>query len=154
VHHVSKLAPLHLQIRAQRCVSIVKCVNGQAGMVSIIGRKLLTPLTKADWQRNNDKLWAMSTPSLTELRDDIARLCDDVSSGRVAIQAVFDAVDDESAPLCNNYVYVVKLIERLPNVGKVKARRILSDMALTERSHLSDLSPGQRSLIIEQVTQS
>lgn len=96
----------------------------------------------------------MSTPSLTELRDDIARLCDDVSSGRVAIQAVFDAVDDESAPLCNNYVYVVKLIERLPNVGKVKARRILSDMALTERSHLSDLTPEQRSLIIKQVTQS
>ena len=96
----------------------------------------------------------MSTPSLTELRDDIARLCDDVSSRRVAIQAVFDAVDDESAPLCNNYVYVVKLIERLPNVGKVKARRILSDMALTERSHLSDLTPEQRSLIIEQVTQS
>jgi hypothetical protein len=48
----------------------------------------------------------------------------------------------------------VKLIERLPNVGKVKARRILSDMALTERSHLSDLTPEQRSLIIEQVTQS
>jgi hypothetical protein len=96
----------------------------------------------------------MSTPSLTELRDDIARLCDDVSSGRVAIQTVFEAVDDESAPLCNNYVYVVKLIERIPGVGKVKARRILSELGISERCHVGELTPGQRSIIVEQVAQS
>ena len=96
----------------------------------------------------------MSTPSLTELRDEIARLCDDVSTGRVAIQTVFDVAGDEAAPLSNTYVYVVKLIERIPTVGKVRARRILADMALSERYHVGDLTPEQRSLIIEQVTQS
>jgi hypothetical protein len=96
----------------------------------------------------------MSTPSLTELRDEIARLCDDVAAGRLSLQTVFTGTEDEDASLANNYVYVVKLIERLPGVGKVKARRILSELGISERCHVGELTPGQRSIIVEQVAQS
>ena len=96
----------------------------------------------------------MSTPSLSELRDEIARLCDDVAVGRLSLKTIFTGVGDEGAPLANNYVYVVKLIERIPGVGKVKARRILSELDISERCHVGDLTPEQRSIIVEQVAQS
>lgn len=96
----------------------------------------------------------MSTPSLSELRDEIARLCDDVAVGRLSLQTIFTGVDDEGTPLANNYVYVVKLIERIPGVGKVKARRILSELDISERCHVGDLTREQRSIIVEQVAQS
>ena len=96
----------------------------------------------------------MSTPSLTELRDEIARLCDDVAVGRLSLLTVFAGTEDEDASLANNYVYVVKLIERIPGVGKVKARRILSELDISERCHVGDLTPEQRSIIVEQVAQS
>jgi hypothetical protein len=96
----------------------------------------------------------MSTPSLTELRDEIARLCDDVAVGRLTLQTVFTEAEDDDAPLANNYVYVVKLIERIPGVGKVKARRILSELDISERCHVGDLTPEQRSIVVQQVAQS
>jgi hypothetical protein len=96
----------------------------------------------------------MSTPSLTELRDEIARLCDDVAVGRLSLQTIFTGLADEGAPLANKYVYVVKLIERIPGVGKVKARRILSELDISERCHVGDLTLEQRSIIVEQVAQS
>jgi hypothetical protein len=96
----------------------------------------------------------MSTPSLTELRDEIARLCDEVAVGRLTLQTIFTGLADEGAPLANSYVYVVKLIERIPGIGKVKARRILSELDISERCHVGDLTPEQRSIIVEQVAQS
>lgn len=96
----------------------------------------------------------MSTPSLSELRDEIARLCDNVAVGRLSLQTIFTGVGDGDAPLANNYVYVVKLIERIPGVGKVKARRILSELDISERCHVGDLTQEQRSIIVEQVAQS
>jgi ribosomal protein S13 len=51
-------------------------------------------------------------------------------------------------------VYVVKVIERIPNVGKVKARRILSELDISERCHVGDLTPLQRSTIVDQVARS
>jgi len=96
----------------------------------------------------------MSTPSLSELRDEIARLCDDVAGGRLSLQSIFTGLANGDAPLANNYVYVVKLIERIPGVGKVKARRILSELDISERCHVGDLTPEQRSIIVEQVAQS
>ena len=96
----------------------------------------------------------MSTPSLSELRDEIARLCDDVAVGRLSLQSIFTVVANGNAPLANNYVYAVKLIERIPGVGKVKARRILSELDISERCHVGDLTPEQRSIIVEQVAQS
>lgn len=96
----------------------------------------------------------MPTPSLSELRDEIARLCDDVADGRLSLQTIFTGVGDKNAPLANNYVYVVKLIERIPSVGKVKARRILSELNISERCHVGDLTTEQRSKIVEQVEQS
>ena len=96
----------------------------------------------------------MSTPSLTELRDEIARLCDDVAVGRLTLQTVFTEAEHDDAPLANNYVYVVKVIERIPNVGKVKARRSLSELDISERCHVGDLTPLQRSTIVDQVARS
>jgi hypothetical protein len=93
----------------------------------------------------------MSTLSLTELREEIAQLCDDIASGRETIQSVFAVSADVDAPLSKTYVYVVKIVERVPGIGKVKARKILDALSISERCHLGDLTPEQRTQILAQV---
>lgn len=94
----------------------------------------------------------MSSIVLTELRAEITRLCDNLAFGRVSIEEVFNLAGDNSAHSASTYVYVVKLIERIPDVGKVKARKILAGMSLSERCRVGELSSEQRSHIINQVT--
>ena len=47
------------------------------------------------------------------------------------------------------YVYVVKLLDVVPGIGKVKGRRLLSSLGLDGFSLVSHLTPDQRKHIIE-----
>jgi len=46
---------------------------------------------------------------------------------------------------------VVALLESLPGVGKVKARRIMEDIGISESRRVRGLGPQQRSSLLEQL---
>ena len=46
---------------------------------------------------------------------------------------------------------VVALLESLPGVGKVKARRIMDDIGISESRRVRGLGPQQRSSLLEQL---
>ncbi len=63
----------------------------------------------------------------------------EVSVGRLSLNDVFRraAVVDHDDAL--RRVYLVKLAEVLPSVGKVRARRVLADHGLDERTRVGDV---------------
>lgn len=49
------------------------------------------------------------------------------------------------------FVYVVKIAEALPGVGKVRARRVLADLQLGERTRLGDVTAAQRAALVKEL---
>ena len=94
----------------------------------------------------------MTAPSLAELRNEIANLCSDISTGRKTLETVFaDQQSGDDVAACN-YVYVVKILERVPGVGKVAARRILAEIGVADRCSVGSLTDIERRRILEAVS--
>ena len=61
--------------------------------------------------------------------------------------ALSDA-SSEDAEVCS-FVYLVKIAEAVPGIGKVKARRILEQHHLSERTRVGDVPLQVRALLVE-----
>ena len=84
----------------------------------------------------------MSPALLTELRQEIANLCQQIVSGqRSFIELISLNEGDRSA--AESYVYVVKALEAESSVGKVRARRIMADIGIAERCNIGSLTMQQ-----------
>ena len=84
----------------------------------------------------------MSPALLTELRQEIANLCQQIVSGqRSFIELISLNEGDRSA--AESYVYVVKALEAESSVGKVRARRIRADLEIAERCNIGSLTMQQ-----------
>ena len=84
----------------------------------------------------------MSPALLTELRQEIANLCQQIVSGqRSFIELISLNEGDRSA--AESYVYVVKALEAESSVGKVRARRIMADIGIAERCNIGSLTTQQ-----------
>ena len=84
----------------------------------------------------------MSPALLTELRQEIANLCQQIASGqRSFIELISLNEGDRSA--AESYVYVVKALEAESSVGKVRARRIMADLEIAERCNIGSLTMQQ-----------
>lgn len=84
----------------------------------------------------------MSRALLTELRQEIANLCQQIASGqRSFLDVVSLAESNRSA--AESYVYVVKALEAESSVGKVRARRIMADLGIAERCNIGSLTTQQ-----------
>jgi hypothetical protein len=84
----------------------------------------------------------MSPALLTELRQEIANLCQQIASGqRSFIDVISLAESNRSA--AESYVYVVKALEVESSVGKVRARRIMADLDIAERCNIGSLTTQQ-----------
>lgn len=59
-----------------------------------------------------------------------------------------DALSTKDAEAAVNRLYVVKLLQSLPEVGKVRARRVMSEIGIAEKCRVLDLQPSQRALLI------
>lgn len=59
-----------------------------------------------------------------------------------------DALSTKDAQAAVNRLYVVKLLESLPDVGKVHARRVMSEIGIAEKCRVLDLQSSQRALLI------
>jgi len=84
----------------------------------------------------------MSPALLTELRQEIATLCQQISSGQRSFIDLI-AVNESNRSAAESYVYVVKALEAEPSIGKVRARRIMTDIGIAERCNIGSLTAHQ-----------
>lgn len=78
-------------------------------------------------------------------RSAIADIIASVRSGEVDLAAAFAKGDeDELTGRC----FAVKVIEVVPEIGKVRARRTMADLDIEEDVWLRDVTADQRSAII------
>jgi hypothetical protein len=84
----------------------------------------------------------MSPALLTELRQEIASLCQRIASGqRSFIDLISLSESDRTA--AESYIYVVKALEAESSIGKVRARRIMADIGIAERCNIGSLTAHQ-----------
>ena len=84
----------------------------------------------------------MSPALLTELRQEIANLCQQIASGQRSFLDVISLAESNRSA-AESYVYVVKALEAESSVGKVRARRIMADLGIAERCSIGSLTTQQ-----------
>lgn len=73
---------------------------------------------------------------LAARRRDMESLVAQVATGRLSLAEVLSRGDHDAT---YGFVYLVKVAEALPGVGKVRARRVLADFSLDERTRVSEV---------------
>ncbi|MEO8162829.1 MAG: integration host factor, actinobacterial type [Ilumatobacteraceae bacterium] len=73
-----------------------------------------------------------------------------LANGSLGLAEALNATDPGAAV---NRLYVVKLLESLPQIGKVPARRLMSEIGIAEKCRVVDLDPSQRILLIAKIGQ-
>lgn len=84
------------------------------------------------------------------IRNEMAEVRVHLASGSLLLADALSTTDQDAAV---NRLYVVKLLESLPEVGKVRARRIMGDIDISEKCRVVDLQPNQRALLITKLGQ-
>ena len=84
---------------------------------------------------------------LEHLRNSLSQLVADISAGNISFANVLGLVDDD-----RTYLYVVKALEAVGGVGKVRARRMLDDLGIAEQARILDLTETQRHGLIERLS--
>lgn len=82
----------------------------------------------------------------TEMTEVLARL----ANGTLRFA---DALNSPNPDAAVNRLYVVKVLESLPGVGKVLARRVLSEIGIAEKCRVDELGSDQRTLLIKRFAQ-
>ena len=73
----------------------------------------------------------MSPALLTELRQEIASLCQQIASGQRSFVDLI-SLSESNRSAAESYVSVVKSLEAEPSIGKVRARRIMAAIGIAE----------------------
>jgi hypothetical protein len=79
------------------------------------------------------------------VRAAMSRARKDLASG---VLSLADALAPREAADPVARLYVVKVLESLPGVGKVSARRALEQLGIGERRRVSSLGPQQRAALV------
>ena len=87
--------------------------------------------------RQSDEVLARAT----KLRNDIDALIASVVDGSVTLAQVFER---SGSDMVCGFVYVVKIAEVVPGIGKVRARRALEEHGLGERTRVSEVPASVR----------
>ena len=84
----------------------------------------------------------MSPALLTELRQEIASLCQQIAVGQRSFVDLV-SLSESNRTAAESYVYVVKALEAERSIGKVRARRIMTDIGIAERCSIGSLTAHQ-----------
>lgn len=86
---------------------------------------------------------------LSALRSAITDRIEGVRDGAIGLGEALHPLDGDSVDaLASRFVYVVKVVEAVPGVGKVRARRALESVGLGERDRVGDLSADLRAALL------
>ena len=92
----------------------------------------------------SERLAAVSPLKL--LRQRMDALLEQVGSGSLNIDSILLQSDMD---LATDVLYVCKLIEVVPGIGKVKARQLLAKMNISETEQTGNLTMDQRSKLVQ-----
>jgi hypothetical protein len=81
---------------------------------------------------------------LAHLRGELEALIAAIRDGGLTLADVFADSHSLSVEHARGFVYLVKLAESVPGVGKVKARRVLEEHDLGERTRVCEVAPDTR----------
>jgi hypothetical protein len=99
-------------------------------------------------------------PSLTkEQRDAALKKAGEVRAARAELKeklkmgtvTLADVLKDADADDVIGKLKVLSLLESLPGVGKVKARRLMEEIGISESRRVRGLGPQQRQALLEQL---
>ncbi|HOJ78194.1 MAG TPA: integration host factor, actinobacterial type [Bacillota bacterium] len=80
-----------------------------------------------------------------EVRSKRAQIRQDLKTGKTNIRELLSKIDDEVVAKMR----VVYLLESLPRIGKVKTRKIMSDIGIDETRRIQGLGNRQKQALIE-----
>ena len=69
-------------------------------------------------------------------------MCQQIASGQRSFVDLV-SLSESSRTASESYVYVVKALEAEPSIGKVRARRIMTDIGIAERCNIGSLTAHQ-----------
>jgi hypothetical protein len=84
---------------------------------------------------------------LTQLRGELEDLIAAIRNGSATLAEVFADPHSLNVEDARGFVYLVKLAESVPTIGKVKARRMLEEHGLGERTRVCDVAPATRAAL-------
>ena len=89
---------------------------------------------------------SMALASALNLRTAMSRVLEEISTGSLSIHEVLaKSINDKAT----SRLYVVKALESIPVVGKVKARRVMTELGITQKRHVESLSTQERDALIK-----
>lgn len=80
------------------------------------------------------------------LRCEMSQVLLDIANGNLNLSDVLIKNADHEA---TKRLYVVKALEAIQSVGKVKARRLMADLEITEKRRIESLSNSERQALLE-----
>ena len=80
------------------------------------------------------------------LRCEMSQVLLNVASGKLNLSDVLIKNADHEA---TKRLYVVKVLEAIQSVGKVKARRLMADLEITEKRRIESLSNSERRALLD-----
>lgn len=67
-------------------------------------------------------------------------------AGRLDLEAVFARAEDDKVVADTK---LLAILESLPNIGKVRSRRTMADIGISERQRVRGVGPNQRRALVE-----
>ncbi len=90
----------------------------------------------------------LAIASAYALRCEMTQVVLDVASGKLKLSDVLIKNADHEA---TKHLYVVKALEALQSIGKVRARRLMADLGITEKRRIESLSVSERRALREKL---
>ena len=82
------------------------------------------------------------------MRCEMSQVLLDIASGNLNLSDVLIKNADHAA---TQRLYVVKALEAIQGIGKVKARRLMADLEITEKRRIESLSVNERQLLLKKI---
>lgn len=87
--------------------------------------------------------------NISRLRGDLESLIGTVQGGTSTLAQIFDDENSHDANRPYGAVYLVKLAESIPGIGKVRARRVLAEHGLGERTRVCEVDATTRAALVK-----
>lgn len=95
-----------------------------------------------------DQSRSVAIASAQLLRQEMSRVLAEISAGSLSIS---DVLTKNKSHEATNRLYLVKALESVVSIGKIKARRIMADLEITEKRRIESLSSQEREELLKSV---
>ena len=86
--------------------------------------------------------------SAKSLRQEMTCVLADICAGSLSFSDVLNKRNNHEA---TNRLYLVKALESVASIGKIKARRIMADLKITEKRRIESLSSQEREELLKRI---